>query len=175
MQLTKRLPSPVSPGSRLFATRRSGLVVDRWREKERRGQYGSEAALSQKAPYFGRGLGPAETGDGGALKRTIRPLLLVMLMASAMFAQRTSSRATTGTTTTTNGSCTSTGSTSTGTSVSSARQPTQSLGTPVVFGTGSKAAAVLEAIRVVRASRSPSASSATTSGVLLPKTVVPFR
>ena len=181
MLLTKRLPSPVRPGSRLFRTRRSGLVAHRWRGNKRRGQYGPEAALSWKALQSRQGLDfllkdPAETAKGGALKKPTVSILFVMLMSSLMFAQRASSRATTGSTTTTsNGSCTRTGSTSTGTSTSSASQRTQSLSTPAVLGTRSKAAAVFEAMHVLRAPQSPSVSSGTSSGVLLPGTVVPFR
>ena len=120
--------------------------------------------------------GPAETGNGGALKKPTVSILFVMLMSSLTFAQRASSRATTGSTTTTsNGSCTRTGSTSTGTSTSSASQRTQSLSTPAVLGTRSKAAAVFEAMHALRAPQSPSVSSGTSSGVLLPGTVVPFR
>lgn len=180
MPLTKRLPSPVRPGSTLFRTRRSGLVVHRWRGNKRRGQYGPEAALSRKALQSRQGRdfvlkGPAETGNGGALKKPTVSILFVMLMSSLTFAQRASSASTGSTTTTSNGSCTRTSSTSTGTSTSSASQRTQSLSTPAVLGTRSKADAVFEAMHAVRAPQSPSVSSGTSSGVLLPSTVVPFR
>jgi hypothetical protein len=120
--------------------------------------------------------GPAATGNGGALKKPTMSIFLAMLMSSLMSAQKASSRATAGTTTTrSNGACTRTSSTSTGTSTSSASQRTRRLSTPGMLSTGSKAAAVSEAIHRVRASQSPSASTSTSSGVLLPNTVVPFR
>ena len=110
------------------------------------------------------------------MKKTLIRTLSVMLLSSVMFAQRAVSRATTGTTTTSSsGSCTRTSSTGTGTSTSSASQRTQSLSTPDVLATRSKAAAVFEAMRVVRASQSPSTSTGTSGGVVLPNTVVPFR
>ena len=115
-------------------------------------------------------------GIGGALKKTILSIFLVMLMASVMFAQTANRRATTGTTTNaTSGSCTSASSTSTGTSTSSASQRSQSLSTSGALGTKSKVAAGLEAIHIVRTSQSPPVSTGTSGGVLLPSTVVPFR
>ena len=115
-------------------------------------------------------------GIGGALKKTILSIFLVMLMASVMFAQTANRRATTGTTTNaTSGSCTSASSTSTGTSTSSASQRSQSLSTSGVLGTKSKVAAGLEPIHIVRTSQSPPVSTGTSGGVLLPSTVVPFR
>ena len=110
------------------------------------------------------------------MKKTILSILLVMLTAKLMFAQRANSRATTSTTTNaTSGSCTSTSSSSTGRSASSASQRTQSLSTTSVLGTRSKVAAVLEDIHVVRASQTPSMSTGASGGGLLPSTVVPFR
>jgi hypothetical protein len=113
---------------------------------------------------------------GGALKKTILSIFLVMLVASVMFAQTANHRSTTGTTTNaTSGSCTSTSSTSTGTSTSSASQRSQALTTPAVVGTRSKVAAVIEGVHAVRVSQSSSMSTGTSGGVLLPSTVVPFR
>jgi hypothetical protein len=115
-------------------------------------------------------------GIGGALKKTILLIFLVMLMASVMFAQTANRRASTGTTThATSGSCTPTSSTSTGTSTSSASQRSHSLSTSGVLGTRSKVAAGLEGIHVVRASQSSPMSTGTSGGVLLPRTVVQFR
>ena len=117
---------------------------------------------------------PVRVRHGGALKKTIISIFVVMMLASVMFAQRATSRAATSTNAT-SGSCTSTSSTSAGRSTTSASERTQSPSTAGVLGTRSKVAAALEGIHVVRGSQSPSISTGTAGGVLLPRTVVPFR
>jgi hypothetical protein len=181
MPLTKRLPSPVRPGSRLVR----GGDEDPW-SIGREGM-NAEGSTGPKRRFPRKHRNPRQVlpfmaprscrnPHGGVVKKTPVTTLIVMLLSSLMFAQRAVSRATTGTTTTSSsGSCTRTSSTSTGTTTSSASQHTQSLSTPSVLATRSKAAAVFEAMHVVRASQSPSTSTGTSSGVLLPSTVVPFR
>lgn len=118
---------------------------------------------------------PLNIQNGGAVHKTILSFSMVMLLSSALFAQRAGSRATTGTTTTTNsGSCTSGSSTSTASPTGSASQRTQALNTVSLAGTRSKAEALIEGVNVIRASRSAS-SGTPSSSVKLPSTVVPFR
>ena len=107
------------------------------------------------------------------MKKTILSFSMVMLLSSVLFAQRASSHATSSTTTTPNsGSCTLGGSTSSASTTGNASQ--QALNTVSLAGYKSKAAALIEGIDVIRASRSAS-SGTPNSGVKLPSTVVPFR
>lgn len=107
------------------------------------------------------------------MNKPVVSVLTIAFLSCAMFAQRATSRATTGTSTNTGGSCTSaSGTTNTGGIARGSSQRGQTVGTPAVL-TGSKTAALAQSVRILRSSRAVS-SGASASGMQLPNTVVPF-
>lgn len=107
------------------------------------------------------------------MNKPVVSVLTIAFLSCAMFAQRATSRATTGTSTNTGGSCTSaSGTTNTGGAARSSSQRGQTAGTPVLL-TGSKTAALVQGVRILRNSRAMS-SGTSASGIQLPTAVVPF-